>query len=568
MPANTSQPVRKEKSASIGKTFGLVAILTVFSKVAGFIRDIVVASAFGTGPLADAYNYAYLFTGNILILFGGLGGPFHSSTVAVLAREKDKPASGLLMAQVIASTTVILGLVSLVVYCLAPHLMHILLSYNSSGGYKGTDLDLLLRESILQLRWMSPLILIAGLIGVVYGILNVYNRVAWPSISPAIASLAIIIALSIDKDRSTSLPLAIATLVGAGGQFTAQLPDLFRCRLPWRFSFKPTPELRHYLSMLWPACLGTLVGQITIYVDSFFCAQIGPGGLTSINNANRLVQLPLGILTTAMLVPMLPRFSELVHTNDIEGLKNDYVRALRFMIFLSLPVAALLLALPKPIVHGIFQRGQFNANSTNLVSAALLWQAPCIAFYVGRDLITRIFYAMRDTKTPYYVAMVAIVVKACLDWLVVVKFKEVASIFGLDGSQNYFHYWQVGGMSLATTLITVLNLALLTFALRQKIGQLGFVKAAKPLSAMLISGAICGVVSFASFVALMQLSGHANTQIDSLGWQTSVCFVTISCAVGALTYFLGCVAFKLEELQMLKRRMPPSVIRLLKLDDR
>ena len=77
-----------EGQQSLSKTFSLVALLSVFSKVIGLARDVVVAAAYGTSVLADAYNYAYLFTGNILILFGGLGGPFHSATVTTLAPKR------------------------------------------------------------------------------------------------------------------------------------------------------------------------------------------------------------------------------------------------------------------------------------------------------------------------------------------------------------------------------------------------------------------------------------------------------------------------------------------------
>jgi putative peptidoglycan lipid II flippase len=566
--ADAMPPKSKENRPNFGKTFGLVAILTVVSKFVGFARDVIVASAYGTGALADAYNYAYAFTGNILILFGGLGGPFHSATVAVLTREKDKPESGLLMAQVMAATSVLLGTLSIALYFLAPYLMHALAGqYTGMGHHTGADVDTFFRESILQLKWMSPLVLIAGLIGVTYGILNVYNKMTWPSLSPAIASVAIIIAVKFfSGDQSSSLPLAIASLIGACGQLLAQIPDLARCKVPWQFSFKPAPELKHYLSMLWPACLGTLIGQVTMYVDIFFCSQIGEGGWTAIINANRLVQLPLGILTTAMLVPMLPRFSELAHRNEFDALKNEYGRALRFMVFLSMPLAALLLALPKPIVHTLFERHNFTAESTALVSAALFGLVPSIVFYVGRDLITRVFYAMKDSKTPYYVALVAILVKAVLDWIVVTKFGAISQLLGLNIAHSDYQFWQVGGLSLATTLITIMNLSLLTFALRRKIGRLDLSKTLKPMAMMLVAGTLCGALSFGIFFGLMQMFGHANMDLSQVHTFQSLCFVGVSCTIGMLAYVIACISFKLEELDMLKRRIPASVLKALKLD--
>ncbi len=564
---NTAEVVGKEKRPNFGKTFGLVAILTVLSKFIGFARDVIVASAYGTGALAEAYNYAYAFTGNILILFGGLGGPFHSATVAVLSREKDKPESGLLMAQVMLATSILLGTLSIALFFMAPYLMHALAGQYTAAGHSSTDVETFLREFSLQLKWMSPLVLIAGLIGVTYGILNVYDRVTMPSLSPAIASLAIIVAVAFfSGDQSSSLPLAIASLVGACGQLVAQLPDLARCRLPWRFSWKPAPELKHYLAMLWPACLGTLIGQVTMYVDIFFCSQIGEGSWTAIVSANRLVQLPLGILTTAMLVPMLPRFGELAHKEDFAALKTEYGRALRFMVFLSMPLAALLFALPKPIVHALFERHNFTATSTALVSAALFGLVPSIVFYVGRDLITRVFYAMKDSKTPYYVALVAILVKAFLDYVVVAKFGPISQFLGFNIARSDYPFWQVGGLSLATTLITIMNLSLLTILLRRAIGKLGLWKTLKPMAFMLISGTICGAASLAVFTGLMHNLGHADMDLSRVSTLHSICFVGVSCVVGGLAYLIACILFKLEELDMLKRRLPASALKALRLD--
>src|SRR5271170_1063453 len=104
-----------EKPQSLSRTFSLVALLSVFSKVIGLVRDVVVAACYGTSVLADAYNYAYLFTGNILILFGGLGGPFHSATVTSLAPKRSSPDAGALVAQISFFTAIALAVVGILV---------------------------------------------------------------------------------------------------------------------------------------------------------------------------------------------------------------------------------------------------------------------------------------------------------------------------------------------------------------------------------------------------------------------------------------------------------------------
>lgn len=510
----------------LGRVFGLVAVLTVLSKFAGLARDIIVLQAFGTSTVADAYNYAYVLTGNILILFGGLGGPFHSSTVAILTPRKNAPGIGKLSGQLLLFTCLGLAAVMLLVWLLAPYLVSLIAP---ATGHTPAYKEMLWSETVSQLRIMLPLIVIAGVVGISYGILNVYGKFFWPSLSPAIASLAIIVAVVGFADTTGGLCLALGTTVGAFGQMFAQIPGLVKSPLKWGLSLKPQPGLGEYFRMLWPAAVSTSVGQLTIYVDMFFTSQLHEGSWTAIVNANRLIQLPLGVLLTAMLVPILPRFTEQVAAQQIDALKGEFRRALRFLWFLALPVSALLLAIPGPIIQLLFQRGHFDDTSRQLVTAALVFLVPSVFFYVARDLITRVYYAHQDSTTPYRIALLAIFIKAILDWALV----------GPLG---------IGGISLATTLITIFNLTLLTYFLRKKIGLLGFFSFKKPLLVMIAGSILCGLVSY---FTQLQLAAHVHLPT----FMSLIVSVGISSALGLSTYALLCLLFDLEEPHMLLKRL-------------
>ncbi len=562
--------------AGIGKTFGIVAVLTVLSKVAGLARDMVVASCYGTGIVADAYNYAYMFTGNIFVLFGGLGGPFHSATVTVLGSRKGEAGAGTMITRVFVYTFAGLSLISLLAAALAPSLAGFMAQrYFPSVISRSTDLSCFHPSSVCavtsfincatpfqrilyenqflsQLYIMLPLIVVAGLVGISYGILNVYNKVFWPSLSPAIASLAIIVAVlgfsNPETRLITGIPLAVGTLAGAIGQLLAQLPGTANTDLKYKFDMKPDPGFGEYCAMLWPAIFSTSVGQLIVYVDGFFAAPLGEGAWTAIVNSNRLVQLPLGVLLTAMLVPILPRFTEQASTNRIDDLKDELRRALRFLWFLSLPLTAILLVVPTPIIQLLFQRGNFNAQSTAIVSLALLYLTPQIFFYVARDLITRVFYAFKDSRTPYHVALIAIVVKACLDWFFVTR-----TNLG------------VAGLSTASTLITLVNLSLLTYFLKGKIGGLGLTRLIKPVGIMLVASVICAGTVYGAFAAAhpwcysilekLQPAIPALTQ-RTMAFLPLVLSLTIACSAGLALYWMVCVICGLEEPQMLTRRIP------------
>lgn len=535
-PVGDKPPESAEKKQSLGKTFGLVAFLTILSKVAGLIRDIVVLQAFGTNWLSDAYNFAYQLTGNILILFGGLGGPFHSSTVAVLNPRKNDPDSGRLMTQLFVITVSFLIFASLLAYFFSAQLIAVATPASNLSVEARTALW---AEITKQFNIMLPLITISGIVGLSYGVLNVYNKILWPSLSPAIASLAIIIAVFFFSDQYGIICLAFATLIGAIGQAVVQIPGMIKTPLKWSFSTKAHPGLREYLLMLGPAAFSTSIGQLNTFIDGNFTSQLQEGGWTAVVNANRLIQLPLGVLLTAMLVPILPRFTEHVTNNKIDDLKVEFARALRILWFLGLPMMAMFIAIPGPIVSLLFERGKFTAHSTELISLVLIFLAPSIFFYLARDLITRIFYAHQDSKTPFLVALVVMGVHYCLDWLMVIHFK-----MGIEG------------IALASTLVTIFNLSCLTFFARRKIGRFGITRLIAPTAIMLGASTACGALAYYlhNMIWAATKSGPLAQAISALPLSaglsstlTKAFCLGIAAGSGLLLYLAICIFFKLEE---------------------
>ena len=567
---------------SMARTAGLVAGLTVVSKVIGLARDMMVASQFGTSIVADAYNYAYMFTGNILILFGGLGGPFHSSAVTVLTPRKDDPDTGRMILQMTGITSAILAFATVVMLLLAPFIVSKMSEqYNPEwakpnaqvtertqatiatvlGEKEAANLKvgdpvpeqvpnlartLFSDQMLQQLYLMLPLIIISGLVGISYGVLNVHNKMFWPSLSPAIASVAIIIAIIVtdDTDRLRyGIPLAVGTLAGAIGQLLAQLPALFKLPLNSTASTKADPAVHEYIHMLWPAMISTGIGQITVYIDGWFALPQftgDAGAWTAVVNSNRLVQLPLGILLTAMLVPILPRFTEHVLAKRNDELKEDMRRALRFLWFLALPMTAILLAIPDQVVKLLFQRGNFTAESTQLVTVALIFLVPSMFFYVARDLMTRVFYAFKDSKTPYYVAMMAIALKIFLDWLLVV-------VFGLG----------IAGISIATTLITIFNLSMLTWFLKRKVGNLGGTSLLTPLAVMISGSVICGLVTAGlHYLVTTNLGYSGNAFGIAISTWANMFGIAVGGGVGMIIYVFWCMMLRLDEPVAVGKRLP------------
>lgn len=574
------------KKPSMAKTFGIVAALTVLSKFAGLARDVVVGGRYGTGVISDAYLNATQFTGTVFILLGGLGGPFHASTVAVLEHKKDDEDAGALVGQVLAITVLLLAVATIIVYVLG-HLIIVpwlASQYKNKDGIPTQAVQDALRDSTLQqLDIMLPLIVIAGVIGVVYGVLNIFNKVAWPSISPAMASIAIIVALVLFNDPHSGVPLSVGTLIGAIAQLLVQLPSFFSTGFKYSIPFKPQPELKKYCMMLGPAIVATEIGQLVTFVDMSFSNNIGSGAWTAINMSNRLIQLPLGVLITAMVVPLLPRLTKAAKEERVDDLKEDLRKSLRVIWFMGLPLSAVLLALPTEIIKMLFERGQWTDYSTWITAAALILLVPSVFFYVARDLATRVFYAYQDSQTPFKIAIAAIFIKTALDFILVMVVAPLVApaLYASMGSQLPYELHGstsaaaaqqatarslcgVAAISLATTIMTVFNLGLLTSMMRRKIGLLGFRKLIAPVTIMLVASTVCYALTLGTFKAyeyalhttsLSHIVENASKLMPSLRLPLLLGVGTAS-IVGMLGYLVVCLIAKLEEPHTVARRLP------------
>jgi len=175
---------------SLANIAGIVAIATLISKIFGLVREQVIAAAFGVGPVVNAYAYAYIIPGFLLILLGGINGPFHSALVSVLSR-RDQSEAAPLVETVTTLVSGILLFVAIVLVVFAPFLIDLV-----APGLTGTpNGDAVRSIAIQQLQIMAPMAVLAGLIGIGFGTLNASDQYWLPGISPLFSSLAVIAGL-------------------------------------------------------------------------------------------------------------------------------------------------------------------------------------------------------------------------------------------------------------------------------------------------------------------------------------------------------------------------------------
>ncbi|MFM7285771.1 MAG: murein biosynthesis integral membrane protein MurJ [Cyanobium sp.] len=513
----------------------IVAVATALSKVAGLVRQQVIAAAFGVGAAYDAYNYAYVLPGFLLILLGGINGPFHSAMVGALARRPREEG-----AHVLAAINTLVGAVLLVVTVL------LLVGADPLITLVGPGLDPERHAiAVQQLRWMAPMALFAGLIGLGFGALNAADEFWLPSVSPLLSSVAVIGGIGLlwwGLGPAIVLPkwavlggvvLAVSTTVGAVLQWLIQLPalarqGLHRLQLVWDWKH---PGVREVLQVMGPATLSSGMLQINVFTDLFFASGI-VGAAAGLGYANLLVQTPLGLLSNMLLVPLLPVYARLTAPADRPELVGRIRQGLMLSNASMLPLGALMVALAGPIVALVYERGAFDAGAALLVGGLLMAYGVGMPAYLARDVLVRVFYALGDGTTPFRFSVAGIGLNVVFDWLLV----GGPTPWGLQLPALNFG---APGLVLATVAVNVITCLGLLLALRERLGGLPLLAWARDTSLLLGAALLAGLVAWA-------LATLVAWPADLFGrlWQT-----TISGAAGLLLYTAVAGALRVPEAQ-------------------
>ena len=530
------------RSRSLKRIALIVAVATALSKVAGLVRQQVIAAAFGVGAAYDAYNYAYVLPGFLLILLGGINGPFHSAMVSVLARRPRQEGAHVLAA---INTLVGAGLlvVTVVLVLLADPLITLL-----GPGLDATRHDI----AVLQLRWMAPMALFAGLIGLGFGALNAADVFWLPSVSPLLSSVAVIGGIALlwwqlgpaILSPSTAViggvVLAASTTLGAVLQWLIQLPALSReglnkLQLVWDWK---DPGVREVLKVMGPATLSSGMLQINVFVSLFFASGM-PAAAAGLGYANLLVQTPLGLLSNALLVPLLPVYARLTAPED----RPELIARIRQGLMLSnasmLPLGALMVGLAVPIVALIYERGAFNAAAADLVGQLLMAYGLGMPAYLARDVLVRVFYALGDGVTPFRWSLGGIGLNALFCWLFVGG-PIPGGVLVLPSL-----YCGAAGLVLATVAVNLITCVGLLLALQGRLGGLPLRVWGRDTLLLLGAAVASGLVAWGLAQAIAWPTG--------LGGRLLEC--TLAGGASLLVYVLVAGAARVPEMDQLIRQL-------------
>lgn len=503
----------------------IVAIATLISKLAGLVRQQAIAAEFGVGVAVDAYNYAYVIPGFLFILLGGINGPFHSSIISVVLKRPKEQAAPL-----VETVTTLVGGLLLILTALLMIFAGPLIKLIAPGA--GPEVHAIATE---QFQIMAPLAMLSGLIGIGFGTLNAADQYWLPSISPLLSSLTVIIGIWFFSDTFGPVVLAWGTLAGGFLQWFAQIPAQWKSgmgTLRLRFDFN-RPEVRELGRLMGPATLSSGMLLISVYISLFFASQLPVGAASALGYAQLLFLTPLGILSNVILVPYMPIFSRLAAPPDWPELKQRIRQSMILTALTMMPLGAFMAALALPTVRVIYERRAFNQQASSLVASLLLVYAVGMFFYLARDVLVRVFYALEDGNTPLKITLWGLLVNALFCFL-------FTQSFGAPG------------LAMATVGVNLFSLIALLWILHRRLNGLLWREMGMPILGLAIASVVCGGVTWGVLIGCQRLLGTEGLliQLLQLGLAGLTGLVVFCLCVWPLQlpevdYFLGRIRSKL-----------------------
>jgi len=391
--------------------FFTVGIWTMLSRVLGFLRDIMIAAFLGTGAVAEAFLIAFSLPNLFRRFFAE--GAFNMAFVPMFSKKVESGEGAQKFAQ---DAFVGLGAVLAVFTTICVIFMPALVTLMASG-FIGTDrFDL----AVYYGRIGFPYILFISLSALLSGVLNATGRFAAAAAAPVLLNIVFIIALvlsaPINRAASTDIGLTMAFAVPFAG--IAQLVLVWVAAKRAGYALYPgwptmTPELKRLAVIAAPAALAGGVIQINLLVGrqvaSFF-----DGAVAWLNYADRLYQLPLGVVGIAIGVVLLPDLSRKLGAGDDAGGKDAFNRACELSLALTIPAAVALAVIPLPLVSVLFERGAFGASDSAATALAVAVYGLGLPAFVMQKTLQPLYFAREDTKRPFYFAVIAMILNAAL----------------------------------------------------------------------------------------------------------------------------------------------------------
>jgi putative peptidoglycan lipid II flippase len=430
---------------SLFRSAATIGLFTLLSRILGFVRDICIASFVGANAMTDAFFVAFKLPNFMRRLFAE--GAFNSAFVPLYAgtlTTDGKPAAQRLAGEAMAVLFCILVALTLVMEIYMPQVMLVL-----APGFDSDPEKFALAITLTRITF--PYILFISLVSLLGGVLNSIEKFAAVAASPILLNVALISSIIAFRDAFSTPAHALSWGVFAAG--ILQLAWLIMCCK--RYQIMPpicrpalTERVKKLLILIGPAALGAGVAQVNLMVDMIIASSV-PEGVSYLYYADRINQLPLGVIGVGVGTALLPLLSKQMRASDTSLALHTQNRAIEMVMLLALPAATALMVIAEPIIATLFEHGEFSAASTQAVYPALMAYGAGLPAFVLIKVLVPGFYANHDTKTPFKIAAICMLINLALNLLLVEPMAHV-------------------GLALATTIAGWVNVVLMAWVLHKR----------------------------------------------------------------------------------------------------
>ena len=513
-------------SSSVISAAFVITVAGLASRILGLLRDRMLASTFGAGDTLDVYYAAFRIPDLIynLLIFGALSAAFIPVFTSLISKEKDKEAWELVNG-VLNLAAFFIIVISLFFAVLAPYIMKIL-----TPGFSAEKMESVVLFT--RIMFLSPLFL--GISGIFGGVLTSFKRFLIYSLAPVFYNLGIIFGILFFVRFFGNVGLAWSVVFGAFLHMLIQYPAARKLgfKYAWNFlaAFKNVSVKKVFFLMI-PQTLGIAIIQINLLVITIFASFLSSGSLAIFNFSQNLQSVPLGLFGISFSIAVFPFLSILAAKNDDDGFVQAFSRTFRQILFFVIPISVFMLVLRAQIVRVALGAGKFNWTDTILTFQCLGIFVLSLFAQSVIPLLARAFFAMHDTKTPFYIALVSEVVNIGCVILLIKPF-------------------QILGLAIAFSASATVEMLLLLFFLRSRFDNLDDKNIIKFLLKISFASVLAGIV-----IQLVKYEIVKLAFIDLDRFVDVFAQLVISSFAGLLVFMGACYLLKLEEFLSLRKSL-------------
>lgn len=499
---------------AIKATAGIM-VISLISRILGFVREMFIAASFGAVMITDAYRMASIIPA---IIFSSIAAAIGITFIPVLTEYfhgGDNAKTNRFVSNTINSALAVAAIFMVLGYIFADYLVAFV-----APGFTEEAAHLTVRI----IRIMFPIVLFNVVMVIATSYLHTKTSFFIPALAGLLFNLVIISQLAFFSHWGIE-GLAVATMVGMAAQALVQIPFMMKSGFNYSLILDHRCEgLKKVFFLMLPVLMGTAIGQLNVTINQMMASGLPEGSISALDFGNRVNSMVNSLFGTSVATVLYPSMSRMAFENQIQRLKNVVSTGIRVVSFVTMPMAVGLMILAEPIVRLLFERGAFDSRATDMTSVALFYFAIAIVPLGIGGILGRVFFSMQDTKTPVLVGFTSVTVNIVLNLLLIGRMGHA-------------------GLAFSTAMASIVSVIMSMFFFRRKLGLIGGRQIVSSFAKQALSAALMGAVVFWLNTFMTEiLPGYMATQ--------QIIRLVITVTAGAAVYIAASFVLKVKEFSM------------------